>query len=164
MAGESKIDIRQFGAKPDGTTLATAAIQQAVDRCAEQGGGTVYLPPGNWLSGTIFLKSHVTLYLEAGCTLFGSKDLKHYPPHRPKIRSFTDNYLNRSLIAGEGLENIAIRGRGRIYGNGKAFRTKDFMIRPYVIRLVSCRDVLVEGITMENSPCGCSFIWPATGW
>ncbi len=152
MAGESSIDIRRFGAKPDGKTLATEAIQKAVDRCAEQGGGTVYLPPGNWLSGTIFLKSHVTLYLEAGCTLIGSTDLAHYPPHRPKIRSYTDNYLNRSLIAGEGLQNVSIRGRGRIYGNGEAFRMKDYMVRPYVIRLVSCRDVLVEGIRMENSP------------
>ena len=107
MAGEPSIDIRQFGAKPDGATLATEAIQKAVDRCAEQGGGIVYLPPGNWLSGTIFLKSNVTLYLEAGCTLWGSTDLKHYPPHRPKIRSYTDNYVNRSLIAGEGLENVS---------------------------------------------------------
>ncbi|MBN2295931.1 MAG: hypothetical protein JXM70_26100 [Pirellulales bacterium] len=152
LAERKAIDIREFGAQPGEKTPCTKAIQKAIDKCSRQGGGTVYLPPGNWLSGTIFLKSHVTLWLENGSTLTGSKDLKDYQLHRPKIRSHTDKYVNRSLIAGEDLENIAIRGRGRIYGSGEAFPKRDYLTRPFVIRLINCRDVLVEGITLENSP------------
>jgi len=145
-------DIRQYGATGDGTTLSTAAIQKAVDACAAAGGGTVWLGPGTWLSGTIFLRSHVQLWLEAGCVLRGSGKLEDYPENLPKIRSYTDNYVRQSLIVGEDLEDVAIRGRGTIDGSGGAFRRKEYLTRPYVIRLVNCRDVLIEGIQLRDSP------------
>ena len=151
-ADDSYIDIRRYDAVPDGATLATTAIQKAVDQCAASGGGTVYCPPGKWLSGTIFLKSHVTLYLEAGCTLLGSSDIKDYPEQAVKTRSYTDTYVRQSLIAGEDLENVAVRGRGTIDGQGGKFPGKEYLNRPFVIRLVGCRDVLVEDIHLRNSP------------
>ncbi len=158
-------DIRDHGANGDGKTLCTEAIQAAIDKCAAQGGGTVYLPPGKWLSGTIYMKSHVTLLLDAGCTLLGSRHMKDYPRNISAVRSYTDNYVNQSLIAGEDLHDIAIRGRGTIDGNGEAFAAANkvrrvspgyvnvpiFRNRPYVIRLVNCRDVLVEGVRLQNS-------------
>jgi len=151
QAGEPLVDIRDFGAKPDGKTLCTEAIQAAIDRCAAAGGGTVLLPAGRWLSGTIFLKSHVTLRLAAGCVLWGSTDPKDYPEIIPSVRSYTDRYVRQSLIAGEDLDDVALCGRGIIDGNGQAFRWKQWKDRPYLIRLVNCRDVRVEGITLRNS-------------
>jgi polygalacturonase len=151
LAAEQLYDVRDYGAKPDGKTLCTQPIQQAVDRCAAEGGGTVYLPPGSFLSGTITVKSNVTLRLAAGCTLLGSADLKDYPPTVAALRSYTDNYTDKSLIYGEKLENIAIVGRGVIDGQGKSFQGP-YKVRPYLIRFVECRGVTVEDVTIRNSP------------
>jgi polygalacturonase len=152
-AEEQVLNVRDLGAVPDGKTLCTLAIQKAIDRCSQSGGGTVYLPPGNWLSGTIFLKNNVTLDLAAGSTLLGSADPKDYPENIVRIRSYTDTYVRQSLIAGENLQNVAIRGRGTIDGQGGTFRFRDngYRRRPYTIRLVGCRDVLVEDVHLRNS-------------
>jgi polygalacturonase len=150
-AARAALDVCQFGAKGDGKTLCTAAIQKAIDRCAGGGGGTVHLPPGRYLSGTIFLRSGVTLHLADAATLLGSTDLSHYPETVPKFRSYTDNYTNKSLIYGEGLERVAITGGGTIDGQGRAFRGP-YKRRPYVLRLVSCRHVRVCGVTFRSSP------------
>ena len=146
------MDIRDFGAVPDGKTLCTQAIQRAIDECADAGGGTVHLPAGTWLSGTIHMKSHVTLSLGAGCTLLGSMNQDDYPPYKSAIPSRTDRYVCQSLIAGEDLEDIAIVGQGIIDGNGSAFLWKGLMNRPYVIRFLNCRDIAVENIKMRDSP------------
>ena len=150
-AGEMLYDIRAFGAIADGRTLCTEAIQKAIERCAGAGGGTVYLPPGRFLSGTIYLKSGVTLRLDAGCTLLGSTSLRDYPVTVPALRSYTDNYTDKSLIYGEKLERVAITGRGAIDGQGAAFKGP-YKVRPYMIRLIECRDVTVEGVTIKDSP------------
>ena len=71
-------NVRDFGAVGDGVTLDTAAIQGAVDACAAAGGGRVTLPAGRYLSGSVFLKSHVELHLEMGAVLRGSTDLDDY--------------------------------------------------------------------------------------
>ncbi len=92
IAAEEMYDVRDYGAKSDGKTLCTASIQKAIDACSESGGGTVYLPPGTFLSGTIYFKTGVTLRLTAGSTLLGSKNLKDYPPTVQSFRSYTDNY------------------------------------------------------------------------
>jgi uncharacterized protein YjbI with pentapeptide repeats len=144
-------DIRAYGAIPDGRTLCTDAIQQAIDKCSSEGGGTVYLPPGRFVSGTVRLKSGVTLRLDAGCTLLGSINLGDYPPTSPALHSYTDTYTDKCLIYGEKLERVAITGRGVIDGQGAAFKGPE-RVRPYMIRLVECRDVTVEGVTIKDSP------------
>lgn len=144
-------DVTEFGAKPDGRTPCTTAIQSAIDACSSDGGGTVCFPPGAYLSGTICLKSHVTIRLETGATLLGSKDLNDYPAKVPAYRSYTDNYTDKSLIYAEKLDNIAIIGRGVIDGQGSAFEGP-YKVRPYTIRIIECNDVAVEGITIRNSP------------
>jgi polygalacturonase len=144
-------DVRDFGAKADGQTLCTQAIQAAVDKCAAAGGGTVYLPPGSFLSGTIYMKTGVTLHLDTGCTLLGSTNLKDYPSTVPAFRSYTDNYTDKSLIYGEKLERIAVTGRGVLDGQGAAFKGP-YKVRPYMIRFIECRDIAVEGVTIRNSP------------
>ena len=157
FAADAVFDVRDFGARADGTTLCTEAIQKAMDACASAGGGTVVLAGGKFLSGTIYLRSHVTLRVEAGATLLGSKNIADYPRNIPALRSYTDKYVEQSLIAGENLENIGITGRGLIDGQGESFKhegrkpTDIDRDRPYLIRLVNCRDVLVENVRLQHS-------------
>lgn len=149
-AGET-IRVRDFGAAGDGSRLDTKEIQQAIDACAQAGGGTVHFAAGNYLSGTLFMRSHVTLQLDAGATLLGSKQLKDYPNTIPALRSYTDNYTERSLIYAENVEQIGFEGRGTIDGQGAAFKG-EYKLRPYLLRIISCRDVSMTGITIKNSP------------
>ena len=85
-APPSAYNVRDYGAAADGKALATAAIQKAIDAAAVAGGGTVVFPPGTFRSGTIYLKSNVTLSVEAGATLLGSPDPRDYPENRPSLR------------------------------------------------------------------------------
>jgi len=151
MASEQLYDVRDYGAKADGKTLSTECIQKAIDECSKAGGGTVYLPPGTFLSGTIYFKSGVTLKLAAGCTLLGSAELKNYPPTVPAFRSYTDNYTDKSLIYGENVERIGIVGEGIIDGQGASFKGP-YKVRPYMIRFIECRNVTVKDVTIRDSP------------
>jgi hypothetical protein len=151
VAAEQLYDVRDYGAETDGKTLCTKAIQRAVDECSEAGGGTVYLPGGTFLSGTIYLKSGVTMRLGAGCTLLGSSDLKDYPLTVQAFRSYTDNYTDKSLIYAEKAERIAITGAGTIDGQGASFKGP-YKVRPYIIRFIQCRNVTVKDVTLKNSP------------
>jgi polygalacturonase len=151
LGAETVYDIRDFGANADGKTLCTNYIQRAIDKCAKDGGGTVYLGRGTFLSGTIYMKSGVTLKLDPACRLLGSKNLKDYPETVQAFRSYTDNYTNKSLIYGEKLEKIAIIGSGIIDGQGASFKGP-YLVRPYMIRFIQCRDVTVKDITLKNSP------------
>jgi polygalacturonase len=148
---EQVYDIRNYGATPDGKTLCTGAIQTAVDCCAAEGGGTVYFPPGRWLSGTIELRSHVTLRLDSGCRWLGSSNPADYPEWISKIRSYSNRYRRQSLIRGEDLEHVAICGLGTIDGQGGKFRWQEYKNRPFLILLVNCRNVLVENVSLCNS-------------
>ncbi|HEY5910880.1 MAG TPA: glycoside hydrolase family 28 protein [Verrucomicrobiae bacterium] len=144
-------NVKSFGARGDGVTPDTTALQKAIDACAQSGGGTVYLPPGRYLSGTIFLRSHVTVELDAGATLLGSTKLEDYPPTISSVRSYTDNYTERSLIYAENLQQIGLQGRGLIDGQGGAFKGA-YKVRPYLIRIIGCRDVCVRELTLKDSP------------
>lgn len=149
----SRYSVTEFGAKGDGRSLDTPAIQAAVDACAGTG-GEVFFPSGIWRSGTIVLRSGVTLHLARGAVLFGSADLADYPEKIPAFRSYTDQYVRRSLIYGEGLTGIGITGEGVLDGNGghANFRVNEYLSRPYVVRLISCREVRLTGVTLRNSP------------
>jgi hypothetical protein len=148
---QAGFNVWDHGAAGDGTHLDTKAIQDAVDACARAGGGTVLFPAGAYLSGTIVLKSRVTLHLDSGAVLLGSKDLRDYPSFVPALRSFTDTYTEKSLIYAEGLQDIGIRGRGVIDGQGAAFKGS-YKVRPYMMRFVSCRNVSVTDVTIKDSP------------
>ena len=152
VCGGAKVyDVSDYGAQPDRKTLCTKAIQRAIDACASDGGGTVYFPPGTFLSGTIYMKSGVTLRLDAGCTLLGSTDLSDYPETVQAFRSYTDNYTDKSLIYGENVQRVGIVGGGTIDGQGRSFKGP-YKKRPYMIRLIRCRDIVVKDVTLQNSP------------
>lgn len=142
-----------YGAKADGRTNDAAAIQKAIDACNRAGGGTVWLPAGNFLSGTIVLKSNVTLHLSPGATLWGSRRIEDYNPVH--------------LIYAEGAENIGIEGQGAINGNGDAFWEPNFRAKPkrpmQLIELVGCRNVHIRDIRIRNAPAWGIHPWNCDG-
>jgi polygalacturonase len=144
-------NVRDAGAKADGTTLDTESIQRAIDSTAEAGGGTVLFPPGVYLSGTLEMRSRVSLHLTHGAVLRGSPQLDHYPPRPSAFRSYTDNYTERCLIRGENLSNIGIEGAGTIDGQGASF-SGAYKLRPYLLRFIQCKGVTLHGVRLENSP------------
>jgi hypothetical protein len=159
-------NVVDYGAVGDGKTLCTKAIQKAVDACGAGGGGTVGLPAGRYLSGAIFLKSNVTLHIGQGATLLASTDFEDFPPFRPRWRIQSDDVRRSSLITGIDLENIAVTGRGTLNGQGQPWweallkdkNRKEGQAkiltygRPRVINLYRCRSILIEGVTIVDSP------------
>lgn len=152
MASAKTHNVLDHGAKADGTTLCTVAIQQAIDEAGASGGGTVRFPAGRFLTGALRLKSGVTLLIEQGATLLGSRDLKDYygAPLDADGRETGGLPVFRNLIHGENLHDVAIRGKGTIDGNGAAFQDLN-KERPRNIYLEKCRNVLVEGVQLRNS-------------
>ena len=146
--------IRDYGAVGDGKTLDTIAINRAIEACAAAGGGQVLFPPGRYLSGTVHLKSHVTLLFEAGATLVGTKDLDKYqyptlPAFMPEARW---GKWHRALILGDGLEDIAIAGQGVIDGNKVFDPTGEERMRgPHTFVFVNCRKVAVRDVSFVDS-------------
>ncbi len=109
--------ITDFGAIGDGITNCTQPIKDAIDKCASQGGGTVIIPKGVFLTGAIHFKSNINLYVDEGATLLFSKDYNHYLPV-VKTRFEGNDCMNYSpFIYGNQLENVAITGKGTLDGN-----------------------------------------------
>lgn len=113
-------DVRAFGAAGDGRTLDTAAIARAVEAVAEQGGGTLYFPAGRYLTGPIFLRSHLTLELAAGAVIAGSTNWDDYPLIDSRWEG-VERTVYASLIQAIDCENVAIVGRGLVDGQGEAW-------------------------------------------
>ncbi|QNI37467.1 glycoside hydrolase family 28 protein [Edaphobacter albus] len=140
----------------------TPRIQRAIDQISKSGGGTVYLPAGRYISGTLQLRSRVTLWLGNGATLVMSKNSAEFlPPERlaydPKANFATSNF-RVALIVGDGLEHVSIIGDGEI----DCEYTKSGGPKPIALR--RCSNVLVRDITIRNAPSynisllGCDFV------
>ena len=157
LHASANCDPRSFGAKGDGVTKDTAAIQQAIDKCAVKG-GIVQLTAGTYLSAPIVLKSKIALQLDKGATLLGSPDHADYPPitmfHLPDLQP---------LVSATNATNVSITGEGTIDGNGTSWwqmarSIRDAGIlgtghaRPKLIIFDHCKHVRVEGVTIQNSP------------
>ncbi len=152
----SAFNVLDYGAVGDRQALDTPAIQAAIEACYETGGGTVYLPAGNYVIGSIFMHNNVTLSLDAGATLLGSENPTDYPVIAGRWEG-ADQKTYAPLIAGSDLDNIAVLGRGTIDGRGsiwwKLHRDKQLAYpRPRLVSFTHCANVLIEGITLINSP------------
>lgn len=169
-------DVRDFGAKGDGVTKDTAAVQRAINACVAAGGGRVVVTNGTFLIAPIKLGSGVELHLSEGATLLGSPDLADYP-NRADVRHVDTEALPRkrnvALIFAEESRDVSITGRGRIDANGASFvrpktgngwdgwpfeRNVDLLkSMPRVVFLTGCRNVRVTDVTLANPPAGWSF-------
>jgi polygalacturonase len=125
-AANAEYDVTSFGAKGDGKTLDTAAINKTIDAAASAGGGTVRFPAGTYLCYSIHLKSNVGLYFGPGATIVAADSPADgtggYDAPEPnawdKYQDFGHSHWHNSLIWGEGIENISILGQGLIWGKG----------------------------------------------
>ena len=176
-------NVRDFGAVGGGATLQHEAINRTIAACHRDGGGTVLVPAGIYLIGTVDLLSNVTLHLEAGAVLKGSPNLADY-----RALPYASELRNTMLILADGATNVALTGRGAIDGNADAFArygeadtSRDFEARHtrqgeaylkinddssdgpvkhkprpgILILLRQCRDVLVRDVRLLNAPNWC---------
>lgn len=165
-----RFNVRRFGARGDGKHLDSPAINKAIEAAAKAGGGTVYLPAGTYLSGSIRLKNNICLELDAGATLLGApQELRAYDPPEPfEGPAYQDGghtYFHNSLIWGENLTNVGITGRGMIDGGGLTRRDRNVGQGPInmgdkAIALKLCQNVLIRDITLFH---GGHFAILATG-
>jgi len=114
-------NIIKFAAVPDGSTLNTKYITDAINACNKKGGGVVLIPQGLWLTGPLVIKSNVNLHLAAGATLVYTKDFSQYPLIKGNWEGLPQ-MRNQSPLSATGATNIAISGNGIIDGNGDSWR------------------------------------------
>lgn len=147
-----RCDVRDYGARGDGVTKDTAAIQAAVDACAGQG-GEVHLSNGTFLSGTIRLESKLSFVVDAGATLLGTQDDADYPEQNPATANSQLNNCRKALIYGENVHDVHLTGGGTIDGNGTAAKWNNppEATRPMAIFVVLSSDVTVDSLTVKNS-------------
>ncbi len=183
---QSYYNVLKYGAKNDSSKLATQAIKKAIDAAAKAGGGTVYFPAGKYLTGSIHLKSNITIFIDAGAELHFSDNFDDYLPMVKSRYEGVDVTSFSPLFYAYKAENIAIKGLGIIDGHGKKWwdfvegykegqprskwqytfdeLNKDILLpdepkqmkrgflRPPFIQPMYCKNVLIEGITIRNSP------------
>jgi polygalacturonase len=151
-------DARAYGAKADGTTMNTSAIQAAIDACSKKGGGKVTLDGGTYLTGPIVLKSDIDLDIAKGTTLQGSSRHDDYP----RKMEFRNPGL-QSLVSATNASNISITGGGVIDGAGETWWKEaraqgdhgimgQGMLRPRLIVFDHSHKIIMEGVTVQNSP------------
>lgn len=157
-------DIKSFGAKGDGIAKDTRAVQSALDACAQSGGGTVLVPPGIFLCGTLYLRDHTTLHLEAGATIRGSPDLADYNaddayPQNGFCKE--ENWTGAHLLIALEARQVALTGQGTIDGNSAAFFGPPLHNRPgfsikdrrpgQMICFVECTHVTIRDVSLVNA-------------
>lgn len=158
-------NVLDFGAAGDGSHKDTEAIQRALDA-----GGLVYFPPGVYLTGTLFLRSHSGIHLETGAVLLGSPDPEDYNSPDFCLQNSVckpEKAYGGHLIVGLEVQDIFIRGQGVIDGNRKAFfdpaqcsRDQFQGWRPsQMIFLCESSDILLEGVILQNSPYWACFLF-----
>jgi hypothetical protein len=170
----ARFEVTRFGAVGDGRNAATEALQKAIDACGAAGGGTVVIPPGRFVSGALFLRSHVQLEVATGAVLAASERFDDFPAFKGRHDGL-ERTVHAALINGVDLENVSITGPGTLDGQGATWWQADETTRkmrvaskmpremdnpadaplrwprPRTINLVRCRDVVIDGVTIKDS-------------
>ncbi len=149
-------NVRSFGARGDGKNLDSKAINLAIDAAAGAGGGMVYLPAGNYLSGSIHLKSNISLYIDQGATIIATDTGSAYDQREPSangiFQDFGHSHFHNSLIWGQDLHDVSILGPGTIWGKGL---TKDHKMNGdeanKAIALYKCRNIIIRDVTFLHA-------------
>lgn len=144
-------NIVDFGAVGDGVSVNTASIQQAIDACHLAGGGRVIVPPGRFVTGTIYLKDHVTLHVAGGATLLGSLRIGDYATDTHKCM-YDEPHVDRCLIFARSCRGIGLEGAGTIDGQGASFPNAGDTThgRPMLIRAMDCTGIRVRDLTLRS--------------
>jgi polygalacturonase len=144
-------DVKSYGAKGDGKALDSPAINRAIDAAAAAGGGTVHFPAGTYVTGSVRLRSNITLQFEPGTTLEASADAAAYDAAEPnqwdKFQDFGHTHFHNSLIWGENLENVSIQGAGVI--DGHALARERGAVGDKTIALKLCRKVTLRDFSIS---------------
>ena len=180
-------NILDFGAIADEKTLCTAQIQAAIDACAAVGGGTVTVPAGTYITGTLWLRDNIELHLAHASVLKGSDDLDDYNAEDAYEQNFSsrqnEKWLGKHLIIAHECQNVAVTGTGTLNGNGDFFLSNPAPYSAYVwnegcrtardenlcrpgqlLCFIECERVRVENITITNQPAwgcflhGCKYV------
>jgi polygalacturonase len=162
-----QVSILRFGARADGQTVNTQAIQTAIDEVAAGGGGTVTVPKGVFVCGALFLKPGVNLHLDKGAVLRCSTDMSHFPVQRTRIEGHFEPSFNPGLINAKSCDGLTISGSGTLDGAGRpiwdefwrrhnaAADPDNFpnlsVARARLAVIESSRGVTIEGVTFKDS-------------
>ena len=161
-------NVKDYGAVNDGKTLATAAIQKAIDACAKKGGGKVVFAPGQYLTGSLFVKEDVFLQIDKGVELLGSQDLKDYPDIDTRVAGI-EMVWPAALINIIKQENAGVIGDGIVNARGKPFWDAYWTLRkeyekknlrwivdydakrPRTLLVSDSENILVKGLTFQQA-------------
>lgn len=155
------INVNDFGAAGDGKTVDTKAIQRAIDECGEF--GTVYVPKGKYISGALYLKSNMTLYIEQGAVIKGSPCCEDYPLHtyrwEGRERLCHASLINVGIDTDKNMENISIIGVGTIDANGEELKKNEQSMgqaeRGRAVCIRNASNIYLKDITVRHSPAWC---------
>jgi polygalacturonase len=164
IAGSSSkiFDVRELGAKGDGTTLDTAAIQKALDACRDAGGGVVKFPPGVYLSQPLTVSTKTTIEIQAGATLLATTNQSDFMKVPGDWLKTTSSSEFIPFIGGKKLSDVTFTGGGVIDGSGAVWwgeaekarrKVSGYTLpRPNLIVIERCKNLRLENITLQNSP------------
>lgn len=151
-------DVKKYGAKSDGVTLNTCAVQSAIDACFESGGGTVLFDSGDFVLSTVFLRDNVRILIEKGARILGAPSFDDYCFHEkidyPAYQDQSHTYFDCSMFVGKGCKNIAITGEGVIDMRSvwDEENKRDIVCRgPKCIAFKECQNAEISGITVLNA-------------
>ncbi len=151
----------------DDTIPFTKTLQNSINACNIEGGGTITLLKGKYLVGTIYLKSNVRIHLERGSVILGSTDIKDYPNDTHKQMYRDETHMDLALFYAKDCENIIIDGYGEINGQSMLMepRKGEMFKRPMMFRYHLCKNIRIEGIKLTapaswtHAFIGCEDIW-----
>ena len=162
-AGGTEYRVEDYGVSADGT-VQTGKLQALIDTVSERGGGTIVIAGGTFVTGALYLKQGVHLRVEAGGVLMGSDDIRDYPLCETRVEGENCLYFP-ALINAVGLDGVSVTGEGTIDGNGMRFWQQFWLRRawnpgctnkdeqrPRLFLASHCANVLISGVTFQNSP------------